>query len=149
MFTCRRLAFAALTATAFTALASPASAQQIDRIVTFGDSYADDGNFFQLLGINPATTQIYTSGRFSGTTNYVDTLSDILGVPAENFAIGGAMAQTFPGGATNTSCLSIPASCPLGFTYEVDQFFNVGTQSSAFPNSTPSFDEGDLLTVSS
>ena len=148
MFTCRRLALAALTATAFAALASPASAQQIDRIVTFGDSYADDGNFFQILGINPATTQIYTSGRFSGTTNYVDTLSDILGVPVENFAIGGAMAQTFPGGATNTSCLSIPASCPLGFTYEVDQFFNVGTQSSAFPNSTPSFDEGDLLTVS-
>lgn len=148
MFTCRRLALAALTATALTAVSGPASAQQIDRIVTFGDSYADDGNFFEILGINPATTTIYTSGRFSGTTNYVDTLSDILGVPVENFAIGGAMAQTFPGGASNTNCLGIPASCPLGFTYEVDQFFNVGPQSSAFPNSDTTFDEGDLLTVS-
>jgi len=148
MFTSRRLALAALTATALTGLSAPASAQQIDRIVTFGDSYADDGNFFQILGINPATTTIYTSGRFSGTTNYIDTLSNILNVPVENFAIGGAMAQTFPGGASNTNCLSIPASCPLGFTYEVDQFFNVGTQSSAFPNSDPTFDEGDLLTVS-
>ena len=63
----RRLALTALTATALTGLAAPASAQQIDRIVTFGDSYADDGNFFQILGINPATTTIYTSGRFSGT----------------------------------------------------------------------------------
>jgi len=148
MFTCRRLALAALTATALTGLSSPASAQQIDRIVTFGDSYADDGNFFQILGINPATTTIYTSGRFSGTTNYIDTLSEILNVPVENFAIGGAMATTFPGGASNTNCVGIPASCPLGFTYEVDQFFNVGTQSSAFPNSTPTFDEGDLLTIS-
>ena len=148
MFNCRRLALAALTATALTSIAAPASAQQIDRIVTFGDSYADDGNFFQILGINPATTTIYTSGRFSGTTNYIDTLSEILNVPVENFAIGGAMAQTFPGGANNTNCLSIPATCPLGFAYEVDQFFNVGTQNAAFPNSATTFDEGDLLTVS-
>ena len=138
----------ALAATALTAFAAPASAQQIDRIVAVGDSYADEGNFFELLGINPATTTIYTSGRFSGTTNYLDTLSDILGVPVENFAIGGAMAQTFAGGAVNTNCPGIPASCPLGFTYEVDQFLNVGAQSTAFPNSTPTFDEGDLLTVS-
>ncbi|QIK96720.1 autotransporter domain-containing protein [Sphingomonas sp. HDW15A] len=144
----RRLALAALTATALSGFAAPASAQQVDRIVTFGDSYADDGNFFEILGINPATTTIYTSGRFSGTTNYVDTLSDILGVPVENFAIGGAMAQIFPGGASNTNCSGIPASCPLGLNYEVDQFFNVGTQSSAFPNSDTTFDEGDLLTVS-
>lgn len=148
MFISRRLALAALTASALTAVSAPASAQQIDRIVTFGDSYADDGNFFEILGINPATTTIYTSGRFSGTTNYVDTLSDILGVPVENFAIGGAMAQTFPGGISNVNCSGIPASCPLGFTYEVDQFFNIGTQSSAFPNSDTTFDEGDLLTVS-
>jgi uncharacterized protein YhjY with autotransporter beta-barrel domain/phospholipase/lecithinase/hemolysin len=150
MFTCRRLALAALTATALTGIAAPASAQQIDRIVTFGDSYADDGNFFEVQGINPTTflSGIYSSGRFSGTTNYVDTLSDILGVPVENFAIGGALAQTFPGGISNVSCLSIPSSCPLGLTYEVDQFFNVGTQSSAFPNSVTTFDEGDLLTVS-
>ena len=138
----------ALAASALTSIAAPASAQHIDRIVTFGDSYADDNNFFGLVGINPATTTIYTSGRFSGTTNYIDTLSDILGVPVENFAIGGAMAQTFPGGAANTNCLGIAAACPLGFTYQVDQFLNVGAQSTVFPTGTPTFDEGDLLTVS-
>ena len=143
----------ALTATALTAVtAAPASAQQIDRIVAFGDSYADDGNFFEVQGINQTTflNGIYASGRFSGTTNYIDTLSDILGVPVENFAIGGAMAQTFPGTppASNTNCAFIPTSCPLGFTYEVDQFLNVGTQSTAFPNSVTTFDEGDLLAVS-
>jgi phospholipase/lecithinase/hemolysin/uncharacterized protein YhjY with autotransporter beta-barrel domain len=144
----RRLTAASLLAASALSFAAPAQAQRVDRIVTFGDSYADDGNFFQILGINPVTTQIYTTGRFSGGTNYVDTLSDILGVPAENFAIGGAMAQTFPGGAANTNCLGIPASCPLGFTYEVDQFFNVGPQSTAFPDSATTFDEGDLVTVS-
>jgi len=144
----RRLTAASLLAASALTFAAPAQAQRVDRIVTFGDSYADDGNFFQILGINPVTTQIYTTGRFSGGTNYIDTLSGILGVPAENFAIGGAMAQTFPGGASNTNCGSIPPSCPLGFAYEVDQFFNVGTQSTAFPDSATTFDEGDLLTVS-
>ena len=149
MKNCRLLTASLLGASALT-FAMPAQAQRVDRIVTFGDSYADDGNFFQILGINPVSTQVYTTGRFSGGTNYVDTLSDILGVEAENFAIGGAMAQTFPGAppASNTNCGSIPPSCPLGFTYEVDQFFNVGTQSTAFPASTTTFDEGDLVTVS-
>ena len=144
----RRLSAASLLAASALTFAAPAQAQRIDNIVTFGDSYADDGNFFQVLGINPVATQIYTTGRFSGGTNYVDTLSDILGAPVDNFAIGGAMAQTFPGGAANTNCLGIPASCPLGFAYEVDQFFNVGTQNAAFPNSPTTFDEGDLVTVS-
>lgn len=139
---------ALFAATALTAITAPAAAQQVDRIVTFGDSYADDGNFFEVLGIPPASTTIYASGRFSGGTNYVDTLSQILNVPVENFAIGGAMAQTFPGGAANTNCLSIPPSCPLGFTYEVNQFFNVGPQSTAFPASATTFNEGDLVTVS-
>ena len=146
----RRLSAASLLAASALTFAAPAQAQRVDRIVTFGDSYADDGNFFQILGVNPVTTQIYTTGRFSGGTNYVDTLSNILGAPVENFAIGGAMAQTFPGAppASNTNCLGIPATCPLGFSFEVDQFFNVGTQSAAFPNSAMTFDEGDLLTVS-
>ena len=46
-----RLAFA--TATALTACATPAAAQQVDRIVAVGDSYADDNNAFQ-LGYNNA-----------------------------------------------------------------------------------------------
>src|SRR5690349_615073 len=75
---------------AMTAVSTAVSAQQIDRIIVFGDSYADTGNFFRLVGIDPLTTQVYTTGRFSGGSNYVDTLSNILQVPQYNFAIGGA-----------------------------------------------------------
>ena len=162
MFTRSRLRAARLAlaaATALTAFAAPAAAQQIDRIVVFGDSYADDGNFFELTGIPPASTTIYTTGRFSGGTNYVDTLGEILQVPIENFAIGGALARSFqlPIGPTtsitsfNTNCAPTGptnAVCDKGFAYEVDQFLNVGTQSTAFPNGVPTFDEGDLLAVS-
>ena len=40
----------ALAAATFT---TPAAAQRIDNIVAFGDSYADDGNLFQIIGFNP------------------------------------------------------------------------------------------------
>ena len=40
------------------ATAAPAEAQRVTRIVAFGDSYADDGNLFELLGIpRPAIDQ--------------------------------------------------------------------------------------------
>ncbi|MDP1908285.1 MAG: SGNH/GDSL hydrolase family protein, partial [Hyphomicrobium sp.] len=137
MFTRSRLALAA--ATALTAFATPANAQQIDRIVAFGDSYADDDNFFALAGINPltGTSGVYTTGRFSGGSNYIDTLGEILHVPIDNFAIGGARADN-----TNQN-----NPFTWGFTYEVDQFLNVGAQSAVFP-ATSSFAEGDLLAVS-
>jgi len=64
----RRLLTASLLAASALTFAAPASAQRIDNIVAFGDSYADDGNAFQLAGINPVSTQIYTTGRFSGGT---------------------------------------------------------------------------------
>lgn len=134
MFTRSRLALAATALTAFT---TPAAAQQVDRIVAFGDSYADDDNFFQLAGIPLNTTQVYTTGRFSGGTNYIDSLGEILQAPIANFAIGGARA-----GMTNQNN-------PLtwGFTYEVDQFLNVGPQSTVFP-AISAFAPNDLLAVS-
>jgi len=138
MLNSRVIAKSLFAATALVAFASPAAAQRIDRIVAFGDSYADDGNIFALAGINPASTGVYTTGRFSGGTNYVDTLGQILDVPIENFAIGGA--RTGIGNQSN------PFS--WGFTYEVDQFLGVGTQSSVFPAIPGSFNEGDLVTVS-
>ena len=49
-----RLAAGALLAATALTFAAPASAQRVDRIVAFGDSYADDGNFFQLVGIDAA-----------------------------------------------------------------------------------------------
>ena len=145
MFTRSRLALAA--ATALTAFAAPAAAQQVDRIVTIGDSYADDGNAFQLGYNNPGALAIYPTGRFSGGTNYIDTLSDLLQVPIENFAIGGA----FGGSNNGTLCFDPPFGnnlCGKGFQYEVDQFLNVGAQSGVFPSGVAAFDEGDLLAVS-
>ena len=75
-------------------------------IQAFGDSYADTGNLFKILGVpNPVQ---YPTGRFSGGTNFVDTTSSLLGIPQNNFAIGGA--QT---GTTNVVGPGIP-----GFTQE-------------------------------
>ncbi len=137
--TTRTLRLALVAATALTFITAPAAAQQIDRIVAFGDSYADDNNFFQLAGINPltGTSGVYTSGRFSGGTNYIDTLGQILQAPIDNFAIGGAR--------TDISNQNNPFN--WGFTYEVDQFLGVGTQSPVFP-ATNIFAPGDLLAVS-
>ena len=57
-------------------------------VTAFGDSYADSGNLWKLIGINPPAA--YPTGRFSGGTNFVDTTSALLGIPQQNFAIGAA-----------------------------------------------------------
>ena len=132
----RRLLTASLLAASALTFAAPASAQRIDNIVAFGDSYADDGNAFQLAGINPVSTQIYTTGRFSGGTNYIDTLADLLDASVENFAIGGA----------KTDNSNVNAGLP-GFQFEV-QAFLAGGLVSAFPAGDGTFDENDLLAVS-
>ncbi len=68
------------------ALAAPAGAQQIDRIVAFGDSYADTGNAFALGYANPQALAIYPDRSGSrGGSNYIDTLSNILQVPVAEF----------------------------------------------------------------
>jgi uncharacterized protein YhjY with autotransporter beta-barrel domain/phospholipase/lecithinase/hemolysin len=132
------------------AVSAPASAQQIDRIVAFGDSYADTGNAFALGYANPQALAIYPSKRFSGGTNYIDTLSTILQVPVQNFAIGGA----FGGSNNGTLCFDpfyAPGTSPLcgkGLQYEVDQFLNVGAQSAVFPDAAATFTRNDLLAVS-
>ena len=133
----RFFAGALLAATALTC-ATPAAAQRVDRIVAFGDSYADDGNFFQLVGINPVTGTggVYTTGRFSGGSNYIDTLAQLLAVPVDNFAIGGALTDN-----RNTTG---PA---LGFVTEYNSFL-AGGGPAAFPRVGGTFDSNDLLTVS-
>jgi uncharacterized protein YhjY with autotransporter beta-barrel domain/phospholipase/lecithinase/hemolysin len=115
--------------------AAPASAQHIDRIVVFGDSYADTGNALRLAGINPITTQIYTTGRFSGGSNYVDTLSNILQVPQFNFAIGGAST-------TGNGTPGLP-----GLPFEV-QVFNGGGGTFGFPVVDTTLTRSDLVAVS-
>ena len=126
---CAALSLGALAA------ATPASAQRVDRIVAFGDSYADDGNLFQLLGIpRPA---VYPNGRFSDGTNFVDTMSQLLGVPVDNFAIGGAFT-----GNGNINGPGIP-----GFVTEYQSFL-AGGGPAAFPRVSGTFGPNDLLVIS-
>jgi outer membrane lipase/esterase len=145
----RQLICALACASSFSLAAAsfPATAQRIDRIVVFGDSYADTGNAFRLGYANPQALAVYPTGRFSGGSNYIDTLSQILSAPVENFAIGGAMGGTNNG----TLCFDATYGAPLcgkGLQYEVDQFLNVGTQSSVFPNASTTFTRSDLLAIS-
>ena len=121
---------------AFAASATSADAQQIDRIIVFGDSYADTGNALRLAGVNPITTQVYTPGRFTGGSNYIDTLTDILQVPQFNFAIGGA--RTNNGNQTT----GLP-----GLTTEV-QVFLAGGNTLGFPAVSTALDQSDLVAVS-
>jgi outer membrane lipase/esterase len=130
---------ALITASALTLFAAaPAAAQQIDDIVVLGDSYADTGNAFALGYNNPDALAVYSTGRFSGGTNYIDTLAQLLGVPVENYAIGGAL-----GGVNNTLiCFDPPygnSLCGKGFAYEVDQAIAAGNTN---------LDEHDLLAIS-
>jgi outer membrane autotransporter protein len=111
------------------AIVTPAYAQDFDRVVAFGDSYADIGN---VAAVSPPGTfpfNIYPTGRFSGGTNFVDTLATHYGVPEANFAFGGAQA-----GSANISSPSLP-----GFAQEV-QLFEITAPGSFSPN--------DLLAMS-
>ena len=132
--TSRLLASAVLLAGS-SLIATQAQAQRIERIVAFGDSYADDGNFFELTGIPRPLA--YPNGRFSNGTNFIDTLSLILNKPVANFAIGGAFTGT---GNIN----GIPG---LGFQLEVQSFL-AGGGPAAFPRTNGKFGPQDLLAIS-
>jgi phospholipase/lecithinase/hemolysin len=139
-------ALTGVSALAFSVLAaSPAAAQNIDRIVAFGDSIADSGNAIQLLLASPAVPPatkaqlqaLYPTGRFSGGTNYIDTLSQILGAPSLNYAVGGAQTGAF------NQFAGLP-----GFTQETAIFLSGTTPpGTIFPANT-GFQEGDLLALS-
>lgn len=140
---CRALLGA--SALAATSIATPASAQRVDNIVAFGDSYADQGNAIAMLlaspFVPPATKaqlqQVYGTGRFSGGTNYIDTLSELLNVPVDNFAVGGALTNN-----VNTNGPILP-----GFTTEWNRFL-AGGGPAPFPTVSGTFDENDLVTFS-
>ncbi len=121
-FYARLLMFSAVAA-----LASPAAAQRVERIVAFGDSYADDGNAFELGLVPPQLFPLYPTKRFTGGENYVDVLAELLDVPVDNFAIGGATAN------------------PV-FLFEVGTFAAGG--GGVFPTVSPTLDEDDLVTIS-
>jgi outer membrane lipase/esterase len=108
-----RLLRATILASALVLPLGQASAQTVfTTIQAFGDSYADTGNLIKIIG----PQAIYPTGRFSGGTNFVDTTSALLGVPQNNFAIGGATS-----GPTNVVGPGIP-----GFTQEWQGFIASG-----------------------
>lgn len=130
-----------LAGAACLAMATAAAAQSVTpkRIVAFGDSYADDDNLFRILGVpNPP---VYPTGRFSGGTNFVDTLAQSYRAEQINFAIGGAFTGRGNSGFDNINGPGIP-----GFQFEVDRFLGGG--GAPFPSVTPRFAPNDLLAVS-
>lgn len=98
------------------ALTAPAQARGFDRVVAFGDSYADIGNVKTILG--PFFPAEYPTGRFSGGTNFVDTIAGIYGISQDNYAIGGAEA--------GTGNVALNGFLP-GFQQEWQAFSNGGT----------------------
>ena len=130
---------------ALAAMPAPAAAQHIDRIVAFGDSLADTGNALQLLLSSPAVPPelkaqlqtLYPTGRFSGGSNYIDTLSQLLNAPVLNYAVGGAQ----------TGALNQFTGLP-GFTQETAIFLSGATPPGTIFPPNGGFQEGDLLALS-
>jgi len=112
------LLFALSVVIVLASASAPTRAQQFSSIQAFGDSYADTGNLPAYLPprLRPLFSLLYPTGRFSGGTNYVDTLSALLGVPVTDYAIGGAET-----GTANTVAPGIP-----GFTQEWSNFIAGG-----------------------
>ncbi len=122
---------AAMIAAALAAATLPAQAQ-FTSLTGFGDSYADTGaapgGAFRLI---PSTypppgayyhpcAQYYTSCEFTGSTNFVDSLRSIYGLPGlTNYSIGGARTD-------NTNTIP-PLSSSYGLPYELNQFALSGT----------------------
>ncbi len=68
-----------------------ANSKPFSRILVFGDSLSDTGNFYQLSGGTPPAP--YYQGRFSNGRVWVEQLADALGMtiaPGDNYAVGGA-----------------------------------------------------------
>lgn len=81
-----------------------ATPDTIDKIVVFGDSLSDNGNFYALTSklhrvdsnvpVVPASPP-YFHGRFSNGQVWVERLAESLHVPIEDFAYGGAWAEPY------------------------------------------------------
>lgn len=130
-----KIIFGASALAVLAAAGTPAAAQRVERIqriVAFGDSYADIGNAFRLQGVPPPIT--YPRGRFSNGTNYVDTMSQLLQVPQVNFAVGGAVT----GASTSTTA---------GFRDEYLAFL-AGGGPSVFPRVSGTLAPTDLVVLS-
>jgi phospholipase/lecithinase/hemolysin len=113
---------------------APKPAPKVARIVAFGDSFADDGNMFALIGVKPP--RLYPKGRFSDGLNFVDAMGEALKVPIANFALGGAV--TGPGS---------PTLRPAGLDLQTAAFL-AGGGGPAFPRVSGRFAPDDLVVIS-
>jgi phospholipase/lecithinase/hemolysin len=134
----RRFLILPLVAAAFAlgtpACAQPAPSPKVERIVAFGDSYADNGNIFRIAGAAPPL--MYPKGRFSDGANFVDAMGSILKVPIVNFALGGAV--TGPGDSDFR---------PAGLDVQTRAFLS-GDGALGFPRTGGRFAPGDLAVIS-
>src|ERR1035441_265866 len=64
-----------------------ASASSYSALVVYGDSLSDNGNLYSLIGYPPSP---YYMGRFSNGPVISEQLASDLGIPLEDFAVGGA-----------------------------------------------------------
>ena len=97
-----------------------ASARSFTQLIVFGDSLSDSGNLFTATGGAVPPSPPYFDGRFSNGPVWVEYLAAELGVPAQNFAFGGALT-----GRTNRfDDPGIPAEFP-GLLDEIDMFLDL------------------------
>ena len=138
----RLLSASLLAGAAAFALPQAASAQDITRIVSFGDSTIDTGNALAIVdatvGLPPSAAAVYPTGRFSGGLSIADTLAAELNATNDDFAIGGALTNN-----ANTS-----AGLP-GFGTEWNLFLAGGGAAfpiaGIFPTVSGTFSPDDLL----
>lgn len=138
----RLLSASLLAGAAAFALPQAASAQEIDRVVSFGDSTIDTGNALAIVdatvGLPPEAATVYPTGRFSGGVSLADTISAELFATNDDFAIGGALSDN-----TNTN-----AGLP-GFATEWNLFLAGGGDAFPIPGIFPmvdgTFGSNDLL----
>lgn len=94
-----------------------AAALGFSRIIAFGDSLTDNGNFFAATGDTQPPSPPYFEGRFSNGPVWVEGLAASIGVALDDFAVGGALT----GRDNENDDPSIPAAFP-GLLDEIDTF---------------------------
>lgn len=93
------------------------SARPFTQLVVFGDSLSDSGNLFAATGGAVPPSPPYYAGRFSNGPVWVEFLANELGVPVQDYALGGALT----GRVNLFDDPGIPAEFP-GVLDEIDIF---------------------------
>ena len=94
-----------------------ASARPFTQLIVFGDSLSDSGNLFAATGGAIPPSPPYYAGHFSNGPVWAEFLAAKLGVPMQNYALGGALT----GRVNLFDDPRIPAEFP-GVLDEIDLF---------------------------